>query len=88
MIKIDQAKAIWDEVIIQHWLERSRAILKDLDYEQKIYVRLIRVKISRQGKLKADHRSTAWAMKHYPSLVKIYQKRIEEIENKIHSSQG
>jgi len=81
MVKVEEAKGIWKDVIASNFLNKTKAILKDMAYEQKVYDRLARIKITRNGELKKDHRETAWALKHYPSLVKLYQKRIEEIHN-------
>ena len=83
MILKDEGQRIWEEMVLEVFSSR-------VSIEATFMQRLLRVKISRSGKFRRvkkvqgfmkDDRAFEWAEKHFPSLIKAYEEKIQRMKD-------
>lgn len=83
MILKDEGQKIWEEIVLENFVART-------EIEASFLQRLMRVKISRSGAfrtvkkrqgLTSPDRAFTWAAKHFPSLIRAYEAKIQRIKD-------
>lgn len=79
----DEGQKIWEEIVLENFIART-------EIEARYLQRLLNVRISysgnfrkikkRQGRVVQD-RAYVYAAKHFPSMVRLYEKTIERMQD-------